>query len=220
MGAKSDGVTVYLKLDNKSTGIFICEFLISNCPFKTLEEIEKLKSDNLAQTRFKEKEMNEYNELIKNPCLQIDEKYDNFSQTKKYETGYFKPENPNKSDTLTTKEPAYDIIYYKEKSKNGINYYMRLTANSITPLARQKGVTIILKNKMRIKKPDAIVETKVNEQGDDFNRFLRKSFIKLNNHDIQLLKQSPINEFELYDSQVSEKDYDLLHKVFLCLLTK
>ncbi len=221
LAAKSNGVSVDLKLENTTTGIFVCEFSIPYCPFQTPEEIEKIKMGDLAQKKVEGKKMIEYNEMIKNPCLQIDESYDDFSRTKKYETGYFKPENPNNSETLNpTHEPPYDIMYYKEKSKNGISYFMSLTANSITALAREKGVIIILKNKKRINKPNAIVETEVNEHGDDYDRFIRRSYIKLNAQDIQLLKQSPIDEFELYDSQVSEIDYDNLHKVFLCLLTR
>jgi hypothetical protein len=219
---------VFLKLQNEKTGIiyFTSSYMPDNIATEDELKKDKINADKLVKEQIariaeSNKNMSEYLAQLKNPCLQIDENYDDFSRTKNYETGYFKPENPNNSETLNpTHEPPYDIMYHKEKSKNGISYFISLTANSITALARERGVIIILKNKKRINKPNAIVETEVNEHGDDYDRFIRKSYIKLNDQDIQLLKQSPIDEFELYDEQVKELDYNNLYAMFLCLLNK
>jgi hypothetical protein len=159
-----------------------------------------------------------YNSLVSNPCSQLDTNYDDFSREKKFSTGYVKPTGPDDDPAAPISTKFYNVIFYKYICKTGVSYYINLNSNSITPLATERGVIIILKNKTRINKPNALVETKVNENGDEFDRYTRSSFIRLTANDLLLLKASPIDEYELYDSQESETDFAVLHQMFMCLL--
>jgi hypothetical protein len=215
LGTKSNGVSVDIKLENKTTGIFVCEFSIPYCPFQTPEEIEKIKMDDLTQKNVEKSKRNELQNEIDDPCSEIEYMYDNFHYTKKYNTALEYPQ----LIADTSYEKFFNAVFYKEIYKGNSTYYLALNTTSSLAQAMERGVIIILKNGKRIGKPLAKVETTVEEVHDEA-AYVVKSFITLNSNDILLLKSSPLKEFELYVDQDSVAHADILYKMFLCLLAK
>jgi hypothetical protein len=224
----SDGnTTTFLKLQNEKIGTVYFDAAFAESEFATDEELQKEKQAAIDENkeidsnkRKSEKEISDYNNIIANPCLQVDGDYDEFHYEYKYSTGYIKPKDPTIENDYPKPSEYYDAIFYKNKSKTNSIYYLNLMGEAPNALAAEQGVIIILKNKKRLNKPLAIIKTEVNERGDNGESFIRNSFIKLTQQDIQLLKSSPIDSFELYDTQVSELDYKVLYQMFLCILNK
>ncbi len=104
-----------------------------------------------------------------------------------------------------------DVSFLKIKKDGVIKYYLSIWIKE-TGIYTGTGVWIILKNGKRINKPNEKV-------GYDYvgGSFYTKTFIRLTNEDITLLKQSGIEKYKLYIS-TGEIDSDISKDIFNCLL--
>ena len=193
----------YLKLSNKEIGTI---YKIYTARFGPLD-LKTKKSLDERLKRLQESEAivaAEKASLVANPCPLIEDEYDEIDKTKDFKT----PSSFN--DVL------FRAVFIKSVKKGIGTYYLSLKTIGNIPLANEKGLTIVLVNGKMIRKPAAVVETDVNSDGD----YVRSSFINLTPVDIALLKTSPIKKFRLYIDDEEVEQGDVLHKLFLCLLTK
>lgn len=132
-------------------------------------------------------------------CSKIEYKFDKFSGEKTYST-------PGLSKNSYGRLGLSNIVFIKTIQKSISRYYLSLRTIGITPLGNEYGVSLILKNGKKLKKPTAIVSTTVNSDGD----YERSSFITLTQTDLIILRKSPITDFQLYideDKVVNPDDY-------------
>jgi len=148
-----------------------------------------------------------------NICSKIDEFSNEFHNTKTFNTALLFETSKSYGIDIT----HYGATFYKEFNKGKVTYSLRLETSSNLADVTQQGVIILLKNKIKIRKPLAKVKTEVSTNGDDYTVY---SFITLTQSDIALLKNSPITDFELYvDRGIVERPDDV-YNMFLCLLNK
>lgn len=109
--------------------------------------------------------------------------------------------------------PSSNQTFIKSVQDGITNYYLSIYIPE-TDINRGTGVIILLKNGIKINKPDAEVDYAL--IGD---QFYAKTFIKLTNNDIELLKQSGIAKYKLYVSTGDITEYsDLCKDLFNCLI--
>ena len=204
---------------------FVLSSGIDTSPFKTKEELHGGGNhDKKVVTDLIKPKENKKEEFI--PCSKIDYEYDEFEYTKKYSTASSydeqveRPHDPAyyAGEKTETKTIWYNTVFYKNIEKGQPTYYLALEIPSSTP-THNKGVIIILNNGSRINRPLEKVTTRVRETESD-EPYMVRSFMRLKQTDISLLKSSPIKEFELFADQAYSVQSEKVYQMFLCLLTK
>lgn len=163
----------------------------------------------IAKAQLEDRRQDQINKL-KNPCLNIEGSYNDFTRSKEMHTAVIKPDSNMWHNTVE----RYPAVFYKTLSHGKISYSLSLSTTDSEPAATERGIIIILTNGKRIHKPSAIVRTSVNYQSE----FVRSCDFTLTATELAIFKTVSIKEFELYDSQMRVEDGDFIKKMLLCLI--
>lgn len=103
-----------------------------------------------------------------------------------------------------------DVTFLKCIENNTTSYYLSIYIKEVG-IYTGKGVILLLANGQKINKPNEEVECTYMSSS-----FYTKSFIKLTNSDLQLLKNNALQKYKLYVSEGGIPPYNLNY--FTCLL--
>lgn len=137
--------------------------------------------------------------LTKKPKYIIKETKADYSDLMEYNIDAF-------TDKKTYSSPILAPIHFR-KVKNGdkVTTYMRISTVGITSNVGKKGVIILLNDKSKIKKPEADIDIRVNQNGSGY---IYSAFFSLTKEEIEQLTQKEITAFRLYiyDKFLTESD--------------
>jgi len=133
-------------------------------------------------------------------CQNIIETYDKFT-----------------GETTVKSKPIRGISFMKIVKEEKCDYYLWIQNNSTSLFVEKKGVIILLNNEKRIEKPEQEIDVNVSQTGGSY---IYKTFIKLDNNDIELLTNNEITDIRLYVIDGVVEDGKELMENLKCLTRK
>jgi|GEM_PF-5859630 len=188
----------FLKLSNDNIGTVYYEYISVFDP------------KNMTCLEAQEAENKDFKTKLDNICSTITGGYNKLHDATEFSTAYSSLVKPGEHSL------PFNVTYFKDIKGQTVTYSVLMEAIALSPMTDRKGVTLLLANGHRIKKPLAVVETSVSDNAE----FVRKSIFDLNAADRAALKASPLVDFELYVEDAHVVNPDQLYRMFLCLLDK
>jgi hypothetical protein len=102
------------------------------------------------------------------------------------------------TNEITYRSPASEgITFIKVKKGNNVSTYLSIRIDGSTLNFNEKGVILLLNNKLKIIKPEEKLDVEVNTRTNEYD-YIYSAFIRLNTNDLKLLTQNIITDVRLY----------------------
>jgi hypothetical protein len=124
------------------------------------------------------------------------------------------------TNEITYRSPESEgISIIKVKAGVKVNTYLSIRVGGSTVNVKEKGVILLLDNKLKITKPDAELDVDVNTSKYG-SGYIYSAFIDLNINDIKLLTQNKITDVRLYIYDNDITDGKKISEYLKCIIKK